>query len=85
MYRIFLTPKAIRDLDKIPRDVQKKIAHVFETKFKHDPFSHVLDIKKLQKPEVDYRLRIGEYRVLYSVKKDLITVYKIRHRKDVYR
>ncbi len=65
--------------------MQKKIAHVFETKFKLDPFSHILDIKKLQKPEVDYRLRIGEYRILYSVKKDIITVYKIRHRKDVYR
>ncbi len=30
-------------------------------------------------------MRIGEYRVLYTVKKEMITIYRIRHRKDAYK
>lgn len=34
-----------------------------------------------------YRLRVGRYRVLYEVndKKRVVTIYRIKHRKDVYR
>ncbi|MGC9602465.1 MAG: type II toxin-antitoxin system RelE/ParE family toxin [Minisyncoccia bacterium] len=87
MYNIFLTSAAVRNLDKIPRDEQKKIARVLETKFKPDPFSHTLDIKKLEKPEIGYRLRVGDYRVSYTIDtgKRIVTIYRIKHRKDAYR
>jgi len=42
--------------------------------------------KKLH-DENGYRIRIGVYRVLYEIddKKKIVTIYKIAHRKDVYR
>jgi mRNA-degrading endonuclease RelE of RelBE toxin-antitoxin system len=37
--------------------------------------------------EVSYRIRVGDYRVVYQVdtKKKLIIIYHVRHRKDIYR
>lgn len=32
-----------------------------------------------------YKLRVGDYRVVYSIVGDVITIEKIRHRRDVYK
>ncbi|HHB91097.1 MAG TPA: hypothetical protein ENK60_07280 [Anaerolineae bacterium] len=33
----------------------------------------------------EYRLRVGDYRILFEVEEDQIVIYRVRHRKDVYR
>jgi len=42
--------------------------------------------KKLKGSRTSYRLRVGDYRILYEVDTEsrTVTVYRIRHRKDVY-
>lgn len=42
---------------------------------------------KLSGLENLYRLRIGDYRIIYEVDEadELVTIHYIRHRKDVYR
>ena len=44
-------------------------------------------ISKKLKGKDSYRLRIGDYRIVYNIddKNKTITVFRIRHRKDVYR
>ncbi|MEK6577963.1 MAG: type II toxin-antitoxin system mRNA interferase toxin, RelE/StbE family [Bdellovibrionota bacterium] len=32
-----------------------------------------------------YKLRVGDYRVVYSIRKDIITIEAVGHRRDVYR
>ena len=32
-----------------------------------------------------YRIRVGDYRVIYVIDKDVILVIRIRHRRDVYK
>ena len=32
-----------------------------------------------------YKLRVGDYRAVYSVRQDLITIETIGHRRDIYR
>lgn len=51
---------------------------------KYNPFPQ--NSKKL-KGNVGYRLRIGDYRILYTVDKivKIVEIYMIGHRKDVYR
>lgn len=51
---------------------------------KSDPFPP--NIKKLHN-DLGYRLRVGDYRILYTVDKiiKIVEIYKIGHRKDVYR
>jgi len=43
------------------------------------------DVKKLTNFTPEYRLRVGEYRILFEVENSKIIVYRILHRKDVYR
>lgn len=42
------------------------------------------NIKRLQSADFGYRLRMGDYRVLFDVKGDIVLIQKIGHRKDVY-
>jgi mRNA interferase RelE/StbE len=43
--------------------------------------------RKLQGSVQDWRIRIGDYRVLYEIDDDarLVTIWRIAHRSDVYR
>lgn len=43
------------------------------------------DIKKLSGLENEYRLRVGDFRVLFTVENDIITVNEIRPRGQVYK
>ena len=42
------------------------------------------NIKRLQGADTGYRLRMGDYRVLFDVRGDIILIQKVGHRKDVY-
>jgi len=43
------------------------------------------DVKKLTNFTPEYRLRVGDYRVLFETENDKVTIYRIRHRKEIYR
>ena len=50
-------------------------------------FPDAVNIKKLiRHPVADYRLRSGDYRILFDIdtKRRIITILKIGHRKDIY-
>ena len=42
------------------------------------------NIKRLRQADFGYRLRMGDYRILFDVEGDTIVIQKIGHRKDVY-
>ena len=52
-----------------------------------DPLSEVLKYKKIKGKDNHYRVRVGDYRIIYSPQHDVLIVRVIRlgHRKDVYR
>jgi mRNA interferase RelE/StbE len=44
------------------------------------------DVKRLTAVTPEYRLRVGDYRVLFDVEQaSRIVVYRVRHRRDAYR
>jgi len=43
------------------------------------------DVKKLTDHAPEYRLRVGNYRILFEINANKIVIYRIRHRKDAYR
>jgi mRNA interferase RelE/StbE len=43
------------------------------------------NVKKLKGSINEYRLRIGEYRVLFELDPRKVTVYAVGNRKDIYR
>jgi mRNA interferase RelE/StbE len=73
-----------KDLRKIPKDL---IPHIFERieNLAREPVPH--DAHKLSGSENLYRIRTGDYRVIYQVIHDSreVTIVYIRHRSVVYR
>lgn len=43
------------------------------------------DVRKLAAQTGKYRLRVGPYRILFTLEKDLIFVHFVKDRKDAYR
>jgi len=73
-----------KDLRKLPPDINARIVEA-ATGLISDPFSS--GVKKLSGCEHTYRVRIGDYRIIYAVNpsQSLVIVQRVRHRKDVYR
>ena len=42
------------------------------------------DIKRLTQFDCDYRLRSGDYRILFDVEGNRVIIQRILHRKDAY-
>jgi len=85
MARLFFTTGAERDYQKLPTEVQTRISFIFGGRFAIDPFAPEFNTTKLKPPLHGYRIRVGDYRILFEYSPEVITVYKIRHRKDTYR
>ena len=84
MYDIEFTKQALKDLQRIPRNYTVAIFEKIK-KLSVNPYNEELDIKKL-KGVPGYRLRVGEYRVVYEIeaKKLVINIIKIQSRGNVY-
>jgi mRNA interferase RelE/StbE len=85
MPRIVLTSGAERDYKKLPPEAQEHIRAIFDSGFAENPFAPKFHIRKLQYPFTGYRLRVGDYRVLFECGANMILVYRVRHRKDAYK
>lgn len=84
MYKLIIQKSARKELDKISDPFFVKIDKAILSLRKNPyPFPQS---KKL-KDEDKHRLRVGDFRVVYTVdeKQKVVTIYRIRHRKDVYR
>jgi mRNA interferase RelE/StbE len=82
-YRLLIKPSAAKELDSLPAKDRKRIAAKLQA-LATDP--RPLGSEKLSGQE-KYRIRQGDYRVLYSVHDEDLTVLivKIAHRREVYR
>jgi mRNA interferase RelE/StbE len=83
-YEIEWKGSAERELRGIDRQYIPRILEAVETLAKN-PFP--LQSNKLRGGELSYRLRAGDYRVIYQVdlEKRRIDIYHVRHRKEAYR
>jgi mRNA interferase RelE/StbE len=83
-YEIRWKRSAERDLRNIdPQQIPRIISAIESLAENPFPPQH----RKLRGSEVDYRIRVGDYRVIYQVdtKKEIVTVYHVRHRRKAYR
>jgi len=79
-YEITFKPQSIKDLKKIDKKEVNKIIETIENM--QDNLKG--DIKKLTNHSPQYRLRVGNYRVLFEIEDNNIVIYRIKHRRDVY-
>jgi mRNA interferase RelE/StbE len=83
MYEIEISRTAEKQLKKLNSDLQRKIsAVILSLSIEPRPYG----CKKLSGFEALYRIRCGDYRIIYEIidKKVMVTILKIGHRKDVY-
>jgi mRNA interferase RelE/StbE len=80
-YDIQFKPKAVRDIDGLPSRMRARVLARIEG------MSNDLkgDVERLTNFTPEYRLRIGDYRVLFEIEEETIIVYRIRHRREAYR
>jgi mRNA interferase RelE/StbE len=83
-YRIEFAKRAAKQFSALPKNERTRIAEKIDA-LSSDP--RPVGIKQLAGSEGLYRLRIGSYRAIYTIKDDrlLVLVLKIGHRRDVYR
>lgn len=82
-YRIFVLPKAQRQVKALPLPVQQRINKAVKA-LRENP--RPPGAKKLRYTEDLYRIRVGDYRVIYGVGDDLLLIIVVTagHRRDVY-
>lgn len=83
-YAVFMSPRASRELGKLPRDTHRRIHEAIE-RLEREP--RPPGAEKLTGSESTYGVRVGDYRVVYELSDDPpeVRVTVVRHRRDVYR
>ena len=83
MYDLAYDNRIEKDLRVVPHAFRRVILERVE-QLATEPRRH--HVEKMSDME-GYRLRVGEYRVLFTIDdhRKLVTVYRIRHRRDAYR
>ena len=79
-YRIEIKKKAIKDLQDIPLEQRTQILSRIEL------LSNDLtgDIKKLTNFTPEFRLRWGNWRILFEIEADTVIIYRVLHRRESY-
>ena len=81
MYKIVITQRAVKDISKLDKKMKERIAEKLHLVAQNP----VLYSKKLTNPKIGtYRLRIGEYRVIFDLENSTMIVLRIGHRKEIY-
>ncbi len=83
-YVITFAPQAEKEFKKLEPKIAKKVDEKLKDLIKGAPN---LDIIKMKGAQETYRLRWGDYRVIFESKKHIVTilVISIAHRKEAYR
>ncbi len=82
-FKVLVEKNARRQIEKQSEDVKARIIETLKELEKG--FSARLDIKKLKGTKNHYRIRVGDYRILFVLDSNITYVYDISHRKNVYR
>ena len=80
IYKLDLTKRADKDLQKLPVGAQERVAKGLRL-LRNDLQG---DVERLTNFSPEYRLRVGNYRVLFEIEDNTVVVQRILHRKDAY-
>lgn len=84
MYQVVIKRQAIKEIGWQPQQIQDKVIHEIDNlKTNPRPFGS----KKLHGSEDRWRIRIGNYRVLYKIDDAMkqVYIYRALHREEAYR
>ena len=79
-FKIVWDEKAYDSLNKLEPTISRRILKKVD-ELSENPFSK--DIKRLKGCD-DFRLRVGDFRVIFSIEQNTIQILKVGHRKNIY-
>lgn len=84
MYEVVIPKSVTKQIRRLPVEVQERVLAKLAT-LGENPRPHTC--RKLVAGKELYRLRVGSYRVIYSVDDDeqVVVIYRVAHRREVYR
>jgi len=81
-YELIYTARAVKDIKKLDRVVQKKLKRALEN-FQKAPFS--FGEKLISSKLGGYRFRAGDYRIIFDVEVEKIIILRVGHRREIYK
>ena len=86
VYAIEFVRSARKEFEKLPIKIRDRVVEALQI-LSQNPFSELLKTKKMRSASSLYRVRVGDYRLLYEVHRGrlVVIVIKIGHRREVYR
>lgn len=84
-YEVVFKKSAAKELQGLLQKIQRKILDAVQL-LSINPYTELLQIKKMKDADSLYRVRIQDYRVIYLIENQIIkvTIIKIGHRREVY-
>ena len=84
MYALLIKRSAERDLRRLPRILFERVNERILS-LRDDPRPH--GVRKLSGALEGWRIRVGDYRILYQIDDEArtVTIVRVRHRREVYR
>ena len=84
MYRVFLERAAEKDLERLSSRLHDRVIAAIQA-LSRNP--RPPGCRKLMGTDNDWRIRVGDYRVIYEIvdTNRVVRVNRVRHRRDVYR
>ena len=80
-YELEFKPQAVKDLERLDATLRTRI--VAKVEIMADGLRG--DVMRLTNFTPEYRLRVGDYRVLFEIEGSKVVIYKVRHRSKSYR
>lgn len=82
MHKLIFDEEAIKFLDKLPKDISKRIFKKIQDT-KENPHRYFIKLTNRQ----EYKLRVGDYRIIADINDSEITIYiiTIGHRSNIYK
>lgn len=82
-YEVLLMPAAARDLRKLPPEIRPRLEQALVSLTE----PRQTGAKKLQGSEDRWRIRVGDYRIIYRIadSEEKVVVSRIAHRREAYR
>jgi mRNA interferase RelE/StbE len=83
-YGLKITPAAQKELDRLPKQQRSRVDSAIAA-LAIDP--RPVGSRKLQGVENTYRIRVGNYRIIYRIYDDelVVVIIAVGDRKDIYR
>jgi len=82
MYKIVITERAVRDIEKLDLKTKKRIGEKLKL-FSSDPMIYS---KKLINAKIgSYRFRVCDFRIIFDIEDDSIVILRVGHRSQIYK